>query len=41
MGTFGLWRDLDYTFGVIIFGKTADLLGIEYAIFYIGGLTIH
>jgi MFS family permease/rhodanese-related sulfurtransferase len=40
IGTFRLWRDLGYAFGAIISGVTADLLGIEYAIFLIGGLTI-
>jgi MFS family permease len=40
IGTFRLWRDLGYAFGAIISGVTADLFGIEYAIFLIGGLTI-
>ena len=40
IGTFRLWRDLGYAFGAIISGITADLFGIEYAIFLIGGLTI-
>ncbi|HRI27840.1 MAG TPA: MFS transporter [Chitinophagales bacterium] len=40
IGTFRLWRDLGYAFGAVISGITADLLGIEYAIFLIGGLTI-
>lgn len=40
IGTFRLWRDLGYAFGAIISGITADLFGVEYAIFLIGGLTI-
>ncbi len=40
IGTFRLWRDLGYAFGAIISGVTADIFGIDYAIFLIGGLTI-
>ena len=40
IGTFRLWRDLGYAFGAIISGITADLFGIDYAVFFIGGLTI-
>jgi MFS family permease len=40
IGTFRLWRDLGYAFGAIISGVTADLFGIDYAIYLIGGLTI-
>ena len=40
IGTFRLWRDLGYAFGAVISGVTADVFGIEYAIFLIGGLTI-
>ena len=40
IGTFRLWRDLGYAFGALISGITADLFGIEYAIFLIGGLTL-
>jgi len=40
IGTFRLWRDLGYAFGAVISGVTADIFGIEYAIFLIGGLTI-
>lgn len=40
IGTFRLWRDLGYAFGAIISGVTADLFGVEYAIFLIAGLTI-
>ncbi len=40
IGTFRLWRDLGYAFGAIISGITADLFGIDYAIFLIGALTI-
>lgn len=40
IGTFRLWRDLGYAIGAVISGVTADLFGIDYAIFLIGGLTI-
>lgn len=40
IGIFRLWRDLGYAFGAIISGLTADYLGIEYAVFFIGGLTL-
>jgi len=40
LGTFRLWRDLGYAFGAIISGITADIFGIDYAIFLIGVLTI-
>jgi MFS family permease len=40
IGTFRLWRDLGYAFGAIISGITADIFGIDYAIIFIGVLTI-
>ena len=40
IGTFRLWRDLGYAFGAMISGITADLFGIEWAIFLIAALTI-
>lgn len=40
IGTFRLWRDLGYAFGAVISGVVADFLGIQYAIFIIGGLTV-
>ena len=40
IGTFRFWRDIGYAFGALISGVTADLFGIQYAIFLIGGLTI-
>ncbi|MFT7197421.1 MAG: MFS family permease [Marinoscillum sp.] len=40
IGTFRLWRDLGYAFGAVISGVTADLFGVDYAIFLIGVLTI-
>lgn len=40
IGTFRFWRDLGYAFGAIISGITADLFGINYAIYLIGGLTV-
>jgi MFS family permease len=40
IGTFRLWRDLGYAFGALISGITADIFGLEYAIMFIGTLTI-
>jgi MFS family permease len=40
IGVFRLWRDLGYAIGAVISGITADLFGIEYAIFLISGLTL-
>lgn len=40
LGVFRLWRDLGYAIGALLSGITADLLGMEYAIFLIGGLTL-
>jgi MFS family permease len=40
IGVFRLWRDLGYAIGAIISGITADIFGIEYAIYLIGILTI-
>lgn len=40
IGIFRFWRDIGYAFGALISGVTADLFGIQYAIFLIGGLTI-
>jgi MFS family permease len=40
IGTFRLWRDLGYAFGAIISGIVADVLGIHYAIFLIGAITL-
>ncbi len=40
LGVFRLWRDLGYAIGALLSGITADLLGVEYAIFLIGGLTL-
>jgi MFS family permease len=40
IGTFRLWRDLGYAVGAIISGIAADILGTEFAIIAIGGLTI-
>lgn len=40
IGTFRLWRDLGYAFGAVISGITADVLGIEYAILFIGVITV-
>jgi MFS family permease len=40
IGTFRLWRDLGYAIGAIISGVTADVFGVDYAIFLIGFITI-
>ena len=40
IGVFRLWRDLGYAIGAIISGITADVFGIEYAIYLIGIITI-
>lgn len=40
IGTFRLWRDLGYAIGAVISGITADFFGVDYAIFFIGALTI-
>ena len=40
IGTFRLWRDLGYAFGAVISGVLADLFGVEYAVLFIGGLTV-
>lgn len=40
IGIFRLWRDLGYAIGAIISGITADLFGVNSAIYLIGGLTV-
>ena len=40
IGTFRLWRDLGYALGAILSGVTADVLGIQYAIYLIGAITL-
>lgn len=40
IGTFRLWRDLGYAFGAILSGLIADFFGIDYAIIFIGILTL-
>ncbi|MET3126477.1 MFS family permease [Arcicella rosea] len=40
IGVFRLWRDLGYAFGAIISGIIADWMGLNYAIVFIGVLTI-
>lgn len=40
IGVFRLWRDLGYALGAIISGITADIFGVNYAIIFIGILTI-
>jgi MFS family permease len=40
IGTFRLWRDLGYAFGAILSGVVADFFGIDYAIIFIGILTL-
>lgn len=40
LGTFRLWRDLGYAFGAVISGIVADVLGVGFAIGFIGVLTV-
>jgi MFS family permease len=40
IGTFRLWRDLGYAFGAILSGVVADFFGINYAIIFIGLITV-
>jgi MFS family permease len=40
IGVFRLWRDMGYAFGAIFSGITADLMGLNYAIFGVGLITI-
>ncbi len=40
IGVFRLWRDLGYAIGAIISGITADYLGLNWAIYLIGLLTV-
>ena len=39
VGVYRLWRDLGYAVGAIVAGVTADLLGIESAIWFVAGIT--
>jgi MFS family permease len=39
VGVYRLWRDAGYAFGALLAGIVADLLGIEWAIAVIAGLT--
>jgi len=40
IGTFRFWRDMGYPLGAIISGIAADRLGLDTAVWIIGGLTI-
>jgi MFS family permease len=40
IGVFRLWRDLGYALGAIVSGITADLLGLNYAIWLTGAITL-
>lgn len=40
IGTFRLWRDLGYAIGALLSGVIADMLGVDYAIIFIGILTL-
>jgi hypothetical protein len=40
IGVFRLWRDLGYAIGAILTGILADLVNINAAILFIGGLTL-
>lgn len=39
IGVFRLWRDLGYAIGALLTGITADLLGIDWSVGLVGGLT--
>lgn len=39
VGVYRLWRDLGYGMGALVSGVTADLLGVEAAIWLVAGLT--
>lgn len=40
IGIFRLWRDLGYAIGAVVSGVIADYLGLEYAIFFVGIITL-
>jgi MFS family permease len=40
LGVFRFWRDLGYALGAIVTGYFADVLGIPFAIIFIGAITI-
>lgn len=40
VGTYRLWRDLGYPVGALLAGVVADALGVESAIWMVGGLTL-
>ena len=40
IGVFRLWRDSGYAIGALLSGVIADIYGLEYAIWAIGGLTV-
>lgn len=40
IGIFRLWRDMGYVFGAIISGIAADFVGVEYAVFLVGAVTV-
>jgi MFS family permease len=39
VGVYRLWRDSGYAFGALLSGVAADLLGMDWAIFLVGGMT--
>jgi MFS family permease len=40
IGVFRLWRDLGYAVGALITGIVSDILGVDYAILFIGVVTV-
>lgn len=40
VGTYRLWRDLGYPIGALLAGGIADLIGVQGAIWTVGGLTL-
>jgi hypothetical protein len=40
MGVYRLWRDLGYAIGALLAGMIADFLGMAYAIYVVGALTL-
>jgi hypothetical protein len=39
VGVYRLWRDLGYAFGALLAGITADIFGLQSAVYLIAGVT--
>jgi MFS family permease len=39
VGIYRLWRDLGYAFGALLAGITADMFGLQFAVYLVAGLT--